>query len=86
LLAVKGAAHALLFLVAACGGGWSIADTKSATDSARAQMMVETICTDGGECKPSQVRALERMAFCNTESMLARHGQAIRDGGIQCQP
>jgi len=77
---------AALFL-AGCGGGWADADTKSATDAARAQMAIESICADddGGTCKPSQVRALERMAFCANASMLFRHGQPVPDAGIQCQ-
>jgi len=74
-----------------CGGNrWEDSDTKSATNSVRAQIMIETICgpgsEDAGTCKPSQVRALERMALCTNSSMLYRHGQDVPDAGIHCQP
>jgi hypothetical protein len=69
-----------------CGGGWTASDTLSATDAVRAQMAVEAICGDAGECKPSQVRALERMSYCANASMLARHGGFTHDGGIECLP
>jgi hypothetical protein len=74
-------------LLVGCGGGWADADTKSATDAVRAQMAIESICADddAGTCKPSQIRALERMAYCANASMLFRHGQAVPDAGIQCQ-
>lgn len=81
----------IVALSSGCGGNrWEAADTKAATNSVRAQIMIETICgpesEDAGTCKPSQVRALERMALCTDSSMLYRHGQAVPDAGIQCQP
>lgn len=70
-----------------CGGGWADSDTKSATDAVRAQMMIESICGgEGGACNPAQVRALERVSYCSSESMLFRHGQSLPDGGITCPP
>lgn len=69
-----------------CGGGWSDADTKSASDAAHAQLAVEQICSlDDAECKPSQVRALERMSYCANASMLAHHGIDPPKGSITCQ-
>lgn len=79
-----------LLLLSACGV-WSDADTKSATDSSRAQLMIEQICAGDagvlGMCNPAQVRALERVSYCANASMLFRHGQPVPDGGpIACQP
>ncbi len=78
---------ALVLPLVACGG-WADADTKSATDSVRAQLMIEQICadTDAATCSPAQVRALERVSYCGNASMLFRHGQSVPDGGIACQP
>jgi hypothetical protein len=77
---------ALLPFLLACGG-WADADTKSAVDSVRAQLMIEQICADdAGTCNPAQVRALERVSYCSNASMLFRHGQPAPDGGISCQP
>ncbi len=73
-------------LLAGCGGGWTAADTQSATDNVHAQMLIEQMCADAGACVPSQVRALERAALCGNSSMLARHGQAVPEAGVQCQP
>ena len=75
----------LLGLVA-CGGGWSDADTKSATDAVRAQLLVQNICAPDAGCPPAQVRALERASLCSNESMLFRHGHAVPDGGPECRP
>ena len=54
-----------LLLLAGCGGGWADADTTAVTGAARAQLMIETLCAEGEDCKPAQVRALERLAFCS---------------------
>ena len=71
---------------AACGGGWVDADTKSATDAVHIEATALELCEDdGGPCKPSQVRALERAAMCANESMLARHGKGVPEAGVQCQ-
>jgi hypothetical protein len=88
--------RSLLLMLALGCNGWSTSDTKSAQDSCRAQLFIEQMCgadaVDGGsadasECIPSRVRALERVSYCSNASMLARHGQAVPDGGgIQCQP
>jgi hypothetical protein len=72
-----------------CGGGWAEADTKSATSAVKDELLIEAICApDAGACTPSQVRALERAALCNNESMLLRHGKPVDldGGGISCQP
>lgn len=74
-------------ILVSCGGGWADADTASATDSARAQLMIESACADGGACSPGQVRALERMSYCATASMIARHGgKPPAPGSIVCLP
>lgn len=76
-----------LAFVCGCSPGWSDADTKSATDAIHAELMVESICSDGGDCKPAQVRALERAVLCANSAMLFRHGAAVPDPrGIKCQP
>lgn len=70
-----------------CGGGWADADTKAATDAVHIEATALALCEDdGGPCKPSQVRALERASLCANSSMLARHGQLVPDAGISCQP
>jgi hypothetical protein len=78
---------ALIVGLSGCGGGWADTDTKAATDAVHVQAMIEEICApDAGECKASQVRALERVAYCMNASMLYRHGQAVPEAGIPCQP
>lgn len=69
-----------------CSPSWSSSDAKAATNAANAQKMIEAICANDATCKPSQVRALERMAYCSNASMLVRHGLPTPDAGIQCQP
>lgn len=78
-----------LFLLSQCdcGGGWAESDTKAATDAVRLEGMALELCApDGGACAPSQVRALERAAYCLNASQLARHGQAVAEGGPACLP
>jgi hypothetical protein len=75
----------LVPLLAACGGGWTDGDTKSATDSVRVQARIEQLCSDAGKCDPPSVRALERSALCGTSSMLSRHGQVVPEAGVTCQ-
>jgi hypothetical protein len=76
----------LTLTVVACGG-WSAADTKSATNATKVELFVEKLCAgDGGTCSPSQVRALERAAYCANASMLYSHGQPVGDAGIRCAP
>jgi len=73
-------------LSSACGGGWSDADAKSAANAARDEVMLEGLCSGSMPCRPEQVRALERAAYCANASMLARHGALVPDAGIACQP
>jgi hypothetical protein len=74
--------------VLSCGGpAWTAADTKSATDAARVELAAQRACAeDDGGCRPALVRSLQRAAFCNTASMLVRHGADAPDGGIACRP
>ncbi len=77
----------VILLATACGGGFSDADTKSATEAVRAEAMIERLCAPGAACEASQVRALERATMCANASMLARHGKPVPDlGGVACQP
>lgn len=70
----------------ACGGnGWTPADTAGATQTVRAEALIEQMCADAGACVPAQVRALERAALCNSESMLFRHGATVPEAGVTCQ-
>lgn len=74
-------------LLVGCGGGFSDADGKSTTDSARAQAMALSLCaSDAGACPASQVRALERASFCASASILFRHDLPPVDAGVTCQP
>jgi hypothetical protein len=80
--------YAWLFgaIMLSCGGGWTPADSASSTDALLTQVMIETICaSDDGGCKPSEVRSLEREAYCGNASMLSRHGGSPPDAGIVCQ-
>lgn len=70
----------------ACGARWTDADANATSYSARAQLRVEAICAADGGCVASQVRALERMAFCQSSATLYRHGVTAPDSGIACQP
>ena len=74
--------------VLSCGGpAWTAADTKSATIAARTELAAQRACAeDDGGCRPGLVRALQRAAYCNTASMLVRHGAEAPDGGIACLP
>lgn len=78
---------ALLLALTGCGG-FSDADAKSATDAARGQLAVETLCAPTAPCTPAQVRALERMSYCANASMLSRHGKDVpkADPSIACTP
>lgn len=82
---------ALLFAGCAsgCGGGLSDKAANSLQNGARDSMMAIRLCRDddAGGCKPSQVRALERAAFCANASVLASYGKDYPDAGdIRCQP
>lgn len=83
--AVGAAAGALVCLVACGGSGWTTSDTATATDAVHAQMMLEELCAPDAACRPSDVRALERMALCADSSRLAAHGAPVPDSGINCK-
>jgi hypothetical protein len=76
---------AAIFLAACGGSSWTEADSKSASNAVRAQILVEAACAGDAGCPPGQVRALERMALCSNLSMLSRHGHPL-DGGVSCRP
>lgn len=87
-LALVGSTAVVLAMAAAvqaCGGGWTAADTATATDAVHAQMMLEQLCSSDAGCSPSEARALERMAICADSSRLAAHGAPVPDSGIACQ-
>ena len=75
-------------LLVACGGGWSDADTKAATNATKMELLVEARCgaDDASTCDPASVRALERAAYCANASMLYRHDAGAKDAAIECQP
>ena len=79
---------ALAFALLGCGSGLSVPATNSIQNAARDNMMAIRLCQDddAGMCKPSQVRALERAAFCANASVLASYGEDYPDAGIACSP
>lgn len=83
---IRSALAWVILTTAACGGGWADADAASARDAANLELQVESLVGDGDTCTASQVRALERAAYCSNASMLARHGGTMPDGGPRCQP
>ena len=72
----------------ACSPGLSASAENSARNAARDEMMAMRLCSDddAGTCKPSQVRALERAAYCANASILASYGKDYPDAGIACTP
>jgi hypothetical protein len=77
-----------LVLVAGCGSGpaWTDAQTKTLTNAARAQLMVETLCAGEAGCKASEVRALERVSYCDSASVLVHFGKPAPSSAIACRP
>ena len=69
-----------LVLTAGCGGSWTAADRASTQDAVQLNLLVDEML-DGGAA-----RALERAAYCSEASVLLRHGGALPDAGIRCQP
>lgn len=77
---------ALVLLASACGPSWTAADAKSATDAANQALGAIGLCTDAAMgCKPEQVRAMERAAYCANASMLVRHGLPAPQTSIACR-
>lgn len=82
------AALALLALMS-CGPSWTAADERAATNAVLTERAALHLCapSDAGECRPSQVRALEQASLCANASMLARHGVPLpADASDGCRP
>jgi hypothetical protein len=70
----------------ACGGGWTEADTRSATDAVHAEQLAVEACSGDAGCPAGQVRALQTGALASNCSMLFHHGQSVPDAGASCHP
>lgn len=68
-----------------CGGSSLSAPQVAALQSGlEMQLAVAEECAaDGGPCKPSRVRALERTAYCDVGGVLSQLGSPP-DAGIAC--
>jgi hypothetical protein len=77
-----------LVLLAGCGGGTNTAIALDAKNAALDELLIEQVCApeldDAGTCKPSQVRGMERAAFCANTNILFKLGQPVPDSGINC--
>jgi hypothetical protein len=78
----------LLLLLAGCSGGANDVIAKDAKNAALDELLIEQICApeldDAGTCKPSQVRGMERAAFCANSNILFKLNQTVPDSGISC--
>lgn len=73
--------------IVGCGGQkWTDADARNATDACHVELTLETLCAPGAACEASQVRALERAAYCASSSQLHRHAAPVPSSSITCQP
>ncbi len=77
----------LLLLLTGCGGSTD-AIARDAKNAALDELLIEQICApeldDAGTCKPSQVRGMERAAFCANTNILFKLNQPVPDSGISC--
>jgi hypothetical protein len=79
----------VLALVACGGAKWLESDANSTSNAMKAEQTIEVLCVDGGTCSPAQVRALDRMAWCSSQSILVHHGLLVLDAGgsvLGCPP
>jgi hypothetical protein len=77
----------LALALAGCGGSWTKQDATDARNAANLEAQLDVLCSrgdDAGTCGASQVRAIERAAWCASGGMATRHNIAIADAGISC--